>query len=150
MENYGLAFESRRVDVEALMACAVPRTTAAAHLGGVAIECRLKDLVVRYHGIAAWGDLGTRLRDSRRGQPIERPGHGLLASLRLMSDLNKKALLDPAFLVHLSRIMNPGGATSHDFIDLRYVGDNISGNTLHDWRQSLQYVLGWLEKNGEK
>ncbi|MGY2960730.1 hypothetical protein ACVWZP_001679 [Pseudomonas sp. TE36184] len=150
MENYEMAFESRRADVETLMAGETPRTTAAAHLGGVAIECRLKHLVVRYHGITAWGDRGTRPKDARKGQPIERPGHGLLASLRLMGELNKKALLDPAFLIHLSRIMNPGGATAHDFIDLRYVGEDLMGNTLSDWRQSLKYVLGWLDKNGEK
>lgn len=150
MENYGMAFESRRADVEKLMAGADQRTTAAAHLGGVAIECRLKALVVRYHGISAWGDSGTRSKDPRRGQPIERPGHGLLASLRLMGDVYKKATLDPAFLSHLSRIMNPGGATAHDFIDLRYFGQNLEGNTLEDWRNSLKYVLGWLDKNGEK
>lgn len=150
MEDYGMAFESRRADVEKLLEGANTRTTAAAHLGGVAVECRLKALVVQYHGIAAWGQSGTRSKDPRRGQPIERPGHGLLASLRLMEELQKKAKLDPSFLSHLSRIMNPGGATAHDFIDLRYFGDNLTGKTLEDWHISLKYVLGWLEKNGEK
>lgn len=148
MEDYGSAFSSRRADVEALLGCQPPRSTAAAHIGGVAIECKLKSLVVNYHGIKYWGDNSTRAKDSRRGQPIERPGHGLLSSLRLMNQMFSKASLDPNFMRHLSRIMHPRGATENDFIELRYSGDEIAANTLAEWRVSLQYVIGWLEKNG--
>ncbi|HCF5159408.1 TPA: hypothetical protein ACRNDL_001248 [Pseudomonas aeruginosa] len=150
MEDYGKAFDSRRADVEILLAGENPRATAAAHLGGVAVECKLKALVIKYHGITLWGENSSRAKDSRRGQPIERPGHGLVASLRLMQQIHSKAVLDPRFLSHLSRIMHPAGATERDFIDLRYSGYELAGGTLSEWRESLEYVLGWLEKNGEK
>lgn len=150
MEDYRKAFGSRRADVETLLAAENPRATAAVHLGGVAVECKLKALVIKYHGITVWGESSSRAKDSRRGQPIERPGHGLLASLRLMKETHSKATLDPRFLSHLNRIMHPAGQTERDFIDLRYSGDELSENTMSEWRNSLQYVLGWLEKNGEK
>lgn len=150
MEDYGKAFDSRRADVNKLLTNDNPRTTAAAHLGGVAVECKLKALVVKYHGISVWGESSSRPKDPRRGQPIERPGHGLVGSLRLMQELYSKASSDRNFMTHLSRIMHPSGPTELDFIDLRYSGHDLEGNTLGDWHKSLNYVLSWLEKNGEK
>lgn len=149
MEDYEKAFGSRRADVDTLLAGGTPRTTAAAHLGGVAVECKLKSLVIQYHRIDMWGKSSCRAKDPKHKQPIERPGHGLISSLKLMQQMYKKALTDRNFLIHLNRVMYPAGQTEHDFIDLRYFGENLTGATLIEWKASLSYVLGWLEKNGK-
>lgn len=44
MKDYELASASRRTDVESLLDGASPRTTAAVHLEGIAVECKLKAL----------------------------------------------------------------------------------------------------------
>jgi hypothetical protein len=147
MENYAGAHESRLSDVDALLASPNQRATAAAHLGGVAVECRLKALVVRYHKIAAWDEPSGRTKDPQYKQPISRPGHGLISAIKIMSDLYKKALADRLFLGHLDRVMHPTGATMVDFIELRYSADDLDRATMADWRRSLDYVLGWLKKN---
>ncbi|AXW54201.1 hypothetical protein CJO92_04825 [Ralstonia solanacearum] len=147
MEDYELASASRRTDVDMLLSAENPRTTAAAHLGGVAVECKLKALVAKYHDIAAWDERSRRKKDPRLGQAIPRPGHGLLAAIRLMDAVYRKAKADAMFLKHLGRVMNPAGATSLDFIELRYVASELDGNALSDWQQSFRYVVGWLVKN---
>jgi hypothetical protein len=147
MEDYFRAFNSRRVDVDVLLSSNPCRTTAAAHLGGIAIECQLKALLLDYHNISAWGQPSIRPRDPQHGQPIPRPGHTLIGSLKQMSIIYRKARADQQFLVHLDRVMHPTGATYADFIDLRYAADELNYNTMFDWRASFYYVLGWLKKN---
>jgi hypothetical protein len=147
MENYETASAARRIDADLLLAGQTPRAIAAVHLGGVAVECKLKALVAKYHNISEWDEDSRRPKDPRSGQSIPRPGHGLLAAIRLMDTLYRKAKTDPRFLNHLSRVMHPAGATSLDFIDLRYVGSDLDANALNDWRESFRYVLSWLAKN---
>lgn len=149
MENYFGAFTSRIADVDALLAATPRRTTAAAHLGGVAVECRLKALLLAYHELSEWEQPSRRPRAPKLGQPISRPGHGLLAALRDMSAIYLKAKADRLFLSHLERVMHPTGATYADFIDLRYSADELDGTSMTDWRTSLDYVLRWLKKNEE-
>jgi hypothetical protein len=148
MEDYLGAHKARIADVEVLLAAMSKRSTAAAHLGGVAVECRLKDLVLKYHDIAAWGDASRRAKDPLHNNPIPRPGHGLVGSLRLMKMLYARALADHLFLQHLGRINHPMGATASDFIDLRYSGEEINAMACGEWKRSLEYVVGWLDKNG--
>lgn len=147
MEDYEQASASRRTDVETLLDSAVPRTTAAVHLGGVAIECKLKALIAKYHEIGSWDENSRRKKDPRIGQPISRPGHGLISAIRLMDVVYRKAKADPLFLTHLSRVMHPAGATTLDFIELRYVAAELEQNAIREWRQSFVYVLSWLMKN---
>jgi hypothetical protein len=147
MEDYAGAHHARRQDVEALLACVPARTTAAAHLGGVTIECRLKAILVDYHQLSNWNDISRRPRDPLSGQSIARPGHGLLSTLRQIDAIYRKARTDRLMLIHLNRVMHPSGATVGDFIDLRYASAELEGQTLADWRNSLKYVLGWLQKN---
>lgn len=147
MEHYQAACDARLEDVNALLAVAVPRCVAASHLGGAAVECRLKALVARYHHIENWNDMGARPKDSRHNSPIQNPGHSLLSAMRSMPDLYQRARLDKQFLLHLSRIMYPSGATTTDFIALRYRGLQLPQQTFLDWRVSFQYVIGWLHKN---
>lgn len=147
MEDYEQASASRHADVDALLTGTNPRAIAAAHLGGVAVECKLKSLVAKYHEIVSWDDNSRRKKDPRLGQPIARPGHGLIAALRLMDLVYRKAKADPMFLKHLDRVMHPAGATSLDFIELRYVAKELDNNSLSSWKQSFLYVLNWLKKN---
>lgn len=111
------------------------------------MECKLKSLVAKYHDIASWDDNSRRKKDPRLGQPISRPGHGLLAAIKLMDTIYRKAKSDPMLLNHLNRVMHPSGATSLDFIELRYVASELDKNSLNDWRQSFHYVMSWLAKN---
>jgi hypothetical protein len=147
MEDYARAYEARRLDIDVLLASNPPRSTAAAHFGGITVECRLKALVIKYHNLNAWDQPSGRLKDPRYKQSISCPGHGLMTAIRLMSDVYRKAKADPHFLSHLSRIMHPTSATTVDFIELRYSADDLDGVTMADWHQSLEYVLGWLKKN---
>ncbi|QRQ87843.1 hypothetical protein [Cupriavidus oxalaticus] len=147
MEEYELASASRRADVEMLLSGGNPRTTAAVHLGGVAVECKLKALIAEYHEIDAWEECSRRKKDPRLGQPIPRPGHGLFAAIKLMDTVYRKAKADPMFLSHLDRVMHPAGATSLDFIELRYVASELDRNALSSWQQSFRYVVNWLIKN---
>lgn len=147
MEDYAGACESRLKDVTALLECVPPRSVAAVHLGGIAIECRIKALILDYHEIANWDDPSRCPKDPMRKQPVTRPGHSLIAGLRLMSDLYRKALADRLFIEHLESLTHPAGSTALDFIDLRYHADELGNETLHNWRRSLKYIQSWLEKN---
>lgn len=149
MEDYAGAFAARYLDVEALLRSVPQRRVAAAHIGGVAVECHLKALILTYHGITAWSQVGRRARDTYYGRSIERPGHGLMTAIKQMSDLYAKAKSDPSFIQHLNQVMRPVGSTNVDFIDLRYVAQEMSSANLADWQKSLNYVAGWLRKNEE-
>jgi len=64
-----------------------------------------------------------------------------------MDELYRRAKADGRVLTHLSRLMHPTGSTSADFIELRYSGTELDSTSLGEWRKSLDYVLGWLNKN---
>lgn len=147
MENYDEACKCRLSDIAALLAGPDKRTTAAAHLGGVAVECRLKALVLAYHRISAWDALSSRKKDARFGQAIPRTGHGLMGAVKLMQDVYKAAKSDHLFLMHLNNVNHPTGSTEIDFIALRYSAQAINNAALQDWQRSFKYVLGWLKKN---
>lgn len=147
MEDYAGACAARHLDVEALLSSEPKRPTAAAHIGGIAVECQIKALVLSYHGIGAWSEQGRRARDAHYGRPVERPGHHLVSSVKLMARLYEKARADPLFIKHLDKVMHPAGSRDADFIALRYAANDLDGNTLDAWRRSLNYVSGWLKKN---
>ena len=44
MEDYAGAFAARHLDVEALLSSEPMRSTAAVHIGGIAVECQIKAL----------------------------------------------------------------------------------------------------------
>jgi hypothetical protein len=147
MENYGVAYRSRLLDIDALLAASPQRTTTVAHLGGVAIECRLKALIVRYHAINEWGDKSNRPKDPRTLQPIMRTSHALFPAVKLMDKLYKKAMADPHFIRHLDAVNYPVGASDTDFIGLRYSSQDINVTNITNWQRSFAYVQRWLEKN---
>lgn len=147
MENYDLAHKNRLADIKVLLSGKEKRGTAAIHLGGVAVECRLKALIILYHKIDKWDDPSRRPKDSKFGQPIARTGHSLIGAIRIMPEIYAKAKADPLFLGHLSNINSPIGSTVVDFIALRYSSANISNESITIWQESFNYVLGWLIKN---
>src|SRR5690606_9728008 len=107
MEDYKGAASARLSDVEALLGGGDVRCVAAAHVGGAAVECQLKNFVARYHGIEEWEEKSSRLGDPKNNQIIKNPGHSLLAALRLMHELRERARLDKDFLKHLNCVMHP-------------------------------------------
>lgn len=147
MEDYHGAFGIRFEDVRALLSVQPPRCVAAAHLGGAAIECRLKGMLRKYHRINEWNEVGARPKDPLLRQAISNPGHGLVAALKSMSELYKRAKADQNLLQHLARVLYPLGSTTQDFISMRYSSSALTAVELASWRRSFDYVLGWLKKN---
>lgn len=147
MEDYTGACEARYLDVEALLCFEPMRSTAAIHIGGIAVECQIKALVLVYHGIGAWNEQGRRARDAHYGRSVARPGHSLVSSVKLMARLYEKAKADPLFIKHLDQLMHPAGSRDADFIDMRYAANDLDGVNMDAWRKSLNYVRGWLKKN---
>src|SRR5688572_12140713 len=135
MEDYLGASIVKSADVDALLAVPTPRCIGAAHLGGITVECKLKALLLAYHGVSKWDELGVRPKDPRKGQPIGNPGHALMAALRGMPELYRKAKADTTFLGHMSVVLNPLGSTGVDFIALRYASTPLGSSTMHAWRQ---------------
>ena len=147
MEDYAGASDERFADVDALLASAPKRSTAAVHIGGVAVECRIKSIVLRYHRILRWSEQGARPSDGFWRKPVPRPGHSLISAVRIMSKIYERAKADPLFLTHLDRLMHPIGSQDIDFIDMRYAATGVDSRALDEWEKSLEYVRGWLRKN---
>jgi|GEM_PF-1053347 len=144
MEDFAGAYLARKNDIFAL-----PRdqnhTIAIFHLGGLAVECRLKSLLLGYHKINKFDKNSNRPKDSMYNQPVINPSHGLFMALKRMSDFHKKAKSDFQLLKHLQTIMYPLGSTDVDYISLRYIPQTTKSQ--EDWQKSFDYVCGWLEKN---
>lgn len=147
MEDYSGACAARYLDIAALLAADPQRPTAAAHIGGIAVECQIKALVLMYHGISGWDQQGRRSKDAYLGRLVERPGHSLISAIKLMARMYERAKADPLFIKHLDQVMHPAGSRDADFIGLRYAAGNLENNTLGAWQVSLNYVNGWLKKN---
>ncbi len=145
MEDFASAGLERKKDAEALLKLK-DHNIAALHLGGISIECRLKSLLAVYHKISEWDEKSRKKKDSMFNQPIKNPGHSIKIALSHMPRLYKLAQSDRLFLDHLSRIIHPLGATSVDYINLRYVAQ-ASSVQRDEWKRSFDYVYGWLEKN---
>lgn len=147
MEDYHAAFGARKRDAEKLL-CLQQHDIAAFHLGGVAVECRLKALLVLYHRINAWGQASRRRGDAMFNQPVINPSHNLTTALKRMPNLYKRAKLDHDFLKHLNGLRYPLGATSVDYISIRYIAQTSAEQS--DWKLSFDYVCGWLKKNARE
>ncbi|CAK8719001.1 MAG: hypothetical protein D3917_01855 [Candidatus Electrothrix sp. AX5] len=144
MEDYHGAFRARKQDAVALLPLQ-GHNVAAFHLGGIAVECRLKALLLLYHRIQDWDRPSQRRKDAMFNQEVKNPGHSLMTALKRMPFLYKRAKLDHNFLKHLQKIIHPFGATSADYISIRYLPQATLRQ--NDWQQSFDYVCGWLKKN---
>jgi hypothetical protein len=146
MEDYFGAYQIRKQDAEALLGLE-KHGIAAFHLGGIAIECRLKALLIAYHRIEEWQDKSRRPKDSMTNQPIQNPGHSLMMAMKHMPDLWKPAKSSRQFIEHLGRIIHPLGETYLDYIQIRYYITQASAIQQRQWQESFIYVCGWLNKN---
>jgi hypothetical protein len=147
MEDYQGAFRARKQDAEALLRLQ-EHDVAAFHLGGVAIECRLKALLLLYHRIQDWDTTSCRRKDAMFNQAVKNPGHSLMSALKRMPKLRERAKSDCNFLNHLQKITHPLGATSTDYISIRYLSQATRSD--NDWQHSFTYVCGWLNKNARE
>lgn len=105
-ESFGLALEARRRDFKVLYDCnkmSNDHECLLMHLGGIVVECFLKDLIVNRYGIAykrdkywysskAHSKLSTKSnikkKEYRDGATVDNPGHDLLLALQLLEKLN--------------------------------------------------------------
>lgn len=145
MEDFTGAYIERKRDTLALLDLQNNHSIAAFHLGGIAIECYLKSLLISYHQLSAWKHKSLKQNDPLFDKPITNPSHRLMEAIQNMSDLYNIAMTDSAFLNHLSRIINPLGEDFPNYISLRYLS-GINHPT-EEWLQSFHYVLGWLDQN---
>ncbi len=145
MEDFIGAYIERKRDTLALLELQNNHSIAAFHLGGIAIECYLKSLLISYHQLSDWKHKSLKQNDPRFDEPIKNPSHRLMEAIQNMSDLYNIAKTDSAFLNHLKIIIKPLGEDSPDYISLRYLS-GISHPT-EEWLQSFHYVLGWLDQN---
>ncbi len=146
MEDFAGAYLARKNDLSVL-----PKNQhhaiAVFHLGGIAVECFLKSLLLDYHQIDRFNEISNRRKDSMYNQAVMNPSHGLLTALRRMQDVYEKAKSDNQLLKHLNTILYPLGSTEVDYISLRYIPQ--SSQSHEEWHKSFNYVCGWLEKNGK-
>ncbi len=147
MEDYIGAYQARKNDIVGLSTLSTNHKVAMFHLGGIAIECKLKALLLAYHRINAWNEKSRRTKDSMYNQEIENPSHSLLTAIKHMPKLRKRAKLSQKFMEHLDHIIHPLGASNVNYIDIRYYPEQEPLE--HDWKKSFDYVCGWLEKNKE-
>ncbi|SJM94295.1 hypothetical protein [Crenothrix polyspora] len=145
MEDYSGAYSARKNDVFELSRLQTDHTIAIFHLGGIAVECRLKSLLFFYHGISEWKHKSLRKKDSMFDQVIINPKHDLTKAIERMPDLYSKAITDAQFIKHLKNVIFPLGSVNPDYINLRYIPHTIQSK--EHWQQSFDYVCGWLEKN---
>jgi len=145
MEDFTGAYKERKDDAFALLALQNNHSIAAFHLGGIAIECYLKSLLISYHQLSDWKHKSLKQNDPLFDKPIKNPSHRLMEAIKNMSNLYNIAITDGVFLNHLSRIINPLGEDSPDYISLRYSSEAI--DSTEEWLQSFNYVLGWLDQN---
>jgi len=145
MEDFTGAYIHRKKDALALLTLNANHGIAIFHLGGVAIECRLKALLIMYHQIQGWKQNSRRTGDSLYGLPIKNPSHKLMEALKNMPTLYDKAMSDSVFLNHFSKIIHPLGSSSPDYITLRY--SPKTELSTDNWQQSFNHVLGWLDQN---
>jgi len=146
-EDYTGAYQARKNDIFALLTLQSNHKIAIFHLGGIAIECKLKAFLLTYHKIKDWNEKSRRTRDDMYKQEIKNPNHSLLTAIRQMPKIREKAKSDHEFLKHLSKIINPLGASTVTYIDIRYYSETEQSQS--DWKKSFDYVYGWLDKNKE-
>ncbi|NOS88052.1 MAG: hypothetical protein HOP34_05835 [Methylococcaceae bacterium] len=150
MEDFTGAYLARKNDIFAL-----PRNqnhaVAIFHLGGIAIECRLKAMLLKYHRITKLGfkvsdsEKSKRIGDAMYDNPILNPGHNLLKAIEDMPVLNAAALSDSYFFGHLENIRRPLGLSNPDYINLRYIPD--TQQAISAWQDSFNYINQWLQQN---
>jgi hypothetical protein len=143
MEDYYSAFLQRAADVTILDKNG--RRTAAIHIGGVAIECLLKHMIltsVQKDAIKDWYDGTEKTEDY--GHTYKNPGHDYDEALRCLNTLRHRMKRLPAVWAWLDVVEEPDG----HFIDMRYSGKEPEEEKYTRWYRSYLSLKGWLETTG--
>jgi len=140
-DDYAAAAMERRADVLALVRSA--RKRCATHLGGVALECRLKELALLWHGVTAFQEQSLR------------PGHGLLrnpkhdlhACIGLVPPLRERLIEDERLLADLEQVIRPPLGAGDTYIAQRYAGSEPLDADFAQWLAAFRRVNAWLVRN---
>ncbi len=149
MEDYRRAYLERLEDKDKLIAH--DRRLAAMHLGGVAIECLLKALLVEVEGVSAWHvssdkcpSCGVAIRPSYpQSHGVANPGHDLMRAITASSRLKNRLMSHPQrqMLVDwINEIMKP----SCNFIALRYECNPPDDSKFQAWKDAFGRLHFWL------
>lgn len=134
MEDYRSAFIHRCIDTKEMYKN--NRKIAAMHMGGITLECLLKDALVKYHGISGW-----KMNSKLSGSIIRNPGHKLNLAITDIPKLELRANSNPAIMKLFNEVQQPTGA---EFIDLRYLGMEPDQAIYDQWYKSYMTLLQWL------
>jgi hypothetical protein len=134
MEDYLSSFVQRSLDTKQLYKNG--RKIAAMHMGGIAIECLLKALLVKYHGISRWDE-----RSKLTGRKVYNPKHRLDMSVRNIQKLNARLHANLSLIKMMKEVQQPCGT---DFIALRYSGKVPDQESFDRWYQSYISLLQWI------
>jgi hypothetical protein len=138
MENYEGAYRQRHRDTEVLHG--VDRATAAMHLGGCAVECLLKAMILAQ--IPNPNQRQWHTEENPQPHGIKRPNHDLQEALKQYRKLYDRALKDPQVLKWFNAVEFP----SQHFIDLRYSDTEPSPEGYKIWWDAYTKLCRWLEK----
>lgn len=135
LEDYGSVFIDRQIDTKCLHD--KKRKIAAVHMGGITIECLLKNIVMQYHNINNWK---TELNDEEH--TIYNPGHNLIQAIKKIPRLFQRVQSNPAILKMFDTVQSP----VTDYISMRYVGDEMEERKYQEWYDCYIKLVQWLIK----
>lgn len=141
MENYEGAYRQRHQDTQVLHQA--DRKTAAMHLGGCAIECLLKAMI-----LAQIPDLDQRqwcTKGVSQTDGIKRPGHDLARAVNKHPTLESRIHSNQKVRQWLERVNQPCSGTQ-SFIDLRYTDVEPQSEEYQTWWDSYTQLCRWLER----
>lgn len=136
MDNFAAASIERALDAMALHNAPKRRMIGAVHLGGLAIECILKDMIWQQHRITGWGQVS-----KRNGKKIESPSHDLLNAINLVDGLRRRLDANTAMVRHVRVIQRP----VMGYVSMRYQGSGaMSPEKYDEWFQAYIGFKKWL------
>lgn len=136
MDDYAAASKERALDTLALhKASPNRRTKGAVHLGGITLECILKDMIFTYHSIKNWGQ-----RSKRTGDVIQNPSHKLETAIGLVDGVRVRLEASQEMKEHFQTVLRIGGG----YIHLRYKGGSIPNARYEEWYQAYDSLKKWL------
>lgn len=139
MEDYRRAYLERALDKNELDGRG--RQVASAHLGGIAIECFLKAIVVQAHGISAWHDPE---HNKPQTHGVRNPGHALMRAVygvpKLASQYHALISLGHTDVQSaLTKVQQPAPC---GYISLRY--EAVCNFDYADWKRAFDTLHKWI------
>jgi hypothetical protein len=146
-EDYASAHLERAIDQSILDKG--DRRIAAMHIGGIAIECRLKALILGHFPVNQryWKPHPKSEDQPSQHCNISNPGHNLEQALNKLEELG--VITSPGRQIRdaLTAIQNP--LPKHPnigFINLRYYGSFLEASDYELWQANYQTLTTWLNR----